>query len=236
MALRPIATTRRTLATAALGLGLTALAGGCDPRTLIYFLQPFEPKIEPPGPSLKGKKVVILTHASLGATGDFPDLEADISKGVARRLEDGVKKLEVVPHSKVKVWADGNPAYTDPSEAGRAFNADAVIFLEIEGFQIESPLSPGLFQGESLIHVKVFDLTTPTDERGDELPGRDKEVIVSFDDPVETAFPRTQGAMPIGGSVVRSAFKKKFMDVVITELSWQFIPHPTGDMIQDTTF
>ena len=29
---------------------------GCDPRSLAYFLQPFDPTIEPKGPSLRGEE------------------------------------------------------------------------------------------------------------------------------------------------------------------------------------
>jgi hypothetical protein len=234
MTLRPFDRTRRALAVAALGLGMLALATGCDPRALAYFLQPFEPRVEPPGPSLKGKKVVILTHATTGTQGDFPDLPGDLSKGLGRILAAELKKVEVVPHAKVKVWADGHPNYTDPSAAGVDFDADAVIFLEVEGMEIDNPSSPGLFQGLSRIHVKVFELTTPTDEKGKPIPGRDREVLVTYDEIIETAFPRTQGAMPVSATVNRNTFRRKFLEVVLAELSWQFVPHANADTIQDT--
>ena len=236
MTLRPLARMRRPAAVALLGLGLLALAGGCDPRALVYFLQPFEPQIDPSGPSLKDQKVVILVHAASGTLGDFPDLEDDLAKSLGRTLEGNVRKIEVVPHSKVKLWADAHPGYTNPADAGLDVDADAVAFFEVEHLQIESPLSPGLFQGESRVHVKLYKLTTPTDARGKEIPGRDKEVIVAHDEYVETAFPRTQGAMPISATVNRSAFKRKFLEVVVAELSWQFVPHASADMIQDTNF
>lgn len=235
MTLRPFDRTRRAVAAAALGLAMLSLATGCDPRALAYFLQPFEPKVEPPGPSLKGKKVVILTHATTGTRGDFPDLEADLAKGLGRALAAEVKKIEVVPHAKVKVWADGHPNYTDPAAAGLDFDADAVVFLEVEGMEIDNPSSPGLFQGLSRIHVKVFELTTPTDEKGKPIPGRDKEILVTYDQVLESTFPRTQGAMPISATVNRTAFRRKFLEVVLSELSWQFIPHANADTIQDTS-
>ena len=50
--------------------GLIAVSG-CDPRTLAYFLQPFESTIPPPegAPSLEGKKIVILCNVTLGGGG-----------------------------------------------------------------------------------------------------------------------------------------------------------------------
>ena len=56
--------------------GLMSLPG-CDPRTLMYFLQPFEPTIPAPGPSLKGKKVVVVAHAVSGAQGDCHRCESN---------------------------------------------------------------------------------------------------------------------------------------------------------------
>jgi hypothetical protein len=236
MTLRPFDRTRRSLVLGTLGLGTVALAAGCDPRALAYFLQPFEPTIDAPGPSLKGKKVVILCHATTGTMSDFPDLEDDLAKGLGRTLAGSVKKIELVPHQKVKVWVDGHPGYTDPSDAGRDFEADCVVFLEVEAIQLEDYRSPGLFQGASRIHVKVFDLIEPTDDKGKPIPGRDREIVVSHDEVVETSFPRTQGAMPVSATVNRSAFRKKFLEIVIAELAWQFIPRASGDMIQDTSF
>ena len=54
-----------------LAAGLVALAG-CDPRPFFYFLQPWEPMIEPPFKgTFEKKRVVVLTHAVTGAHGDF---------------------------------------------------------------------------------------------------------------------------------------------------------------------
>ena len=47
---RPHARTRRAAASIVVtAAGLLALAG-CDPRTVLYFLQPFEPTVPAPGP------------------------------------------------------------------------------------------------------------------------------------------------------------------------------------------
>lgn len=234
MTLRRFDRTRRSLVLGTLGLGSLALAGGCDPRALAYFLQPNESSIDAPGPSLKGKKVVILCHATTGTMADFPDLENELCKGLGRSLGASVKKIQVVPHQKIKIWADSHPGYTDPAEVGVEYEADAVIFLEVESIQLEDSRSPGLFQGSSRIYVKLFDLLDPTDDKGKPIPGRDKEITVAYDEVVETAFPRTQGAMPISATVNRSNFRKKFLEVVVAELAWQFTPRGTGDMIQDT--
>jgi hypothetical protein len=78
----------------------TALVGisvltGCDPRPLFYFLQPFEPTIPAPGPSLKGKKVVVLTHVTSTTQAQFPGLERDIARQFTNNLKK-IKKITVV--------------------------------------------------------------------------------------------------------------------------------------------
>ena len=65
--------TPRLLADAKVRLAMVALlAGGsllattgCDPRTLAYFLQPFEPMVPPKcETSFEGKKVVVLSQVA----------------------------------------------------------------------------------------------------------------------------------------------------------------------------
>jgi hypothetical protein len=233
---RPLARTRREALAALLALGTLGAAGGCDPRALFYFLQPMEPTIKPPCPSLKGKKVVILTHSAMGTSAVTPTLDKDLSVGLARIMEEKVKKVEIVPHDRVQTWVDSHPGYTDPAEAGLAFDADSVIFLEITDYAIDSPLSPGLFQGSSKVHVKVYDLLIPTDEKGRTIDGQPREVKVIHDDYVESTFPRVQGSLPQSATVNRSLFAKKFFEVVLAEVSWHFVPHASGDDIQDTNF
>ena len=145
---RPHARTRRAVALLALAAaGLLSLTG-CDPRTLIYFLQPWEPTISAPGPSLKGKKVVVLTHAASGAVTEFQAIDRELAKELVSLFRKNVKKIEVVDPEKVAAWADEHPTWTDPSEVARAFEADIVIFLEIEAFQVQSCQQPRHARGQ----------------------------------------------------------------------------------------
>jgi hypothetical protein len=230
---RPLARMRRAAWLLA-AVGLLTLAG-CDPRSIFYFLQPFEPTIAPPGPALKGKRVVILTHAVSGTQADFPALDRDLARGLAAILRQKVKKIDLVDIEKVRSWVDAHPSYSDPAEAGRAFDADAVIFLEVESFQIQNPSSPGLFEGTSKVHIQVHQLRVPTDSDGREIAGRPRESEVVYDDVRDTTFP-VRGPIPMDVGVSRSAFRKKFLDLVVTEVSWHFVDHAPGDNIQDVKF
>ena len=71
--------------------GLIAVSG-CDPRTLAYFLQPFESTIPVPegAPSLEGKKIVILCNVTSGAVAEYPSLERDVPRAARRHpAEEG---------------------------------------------------------------------------------------------------------------------------------------------------
>jgi hypothetical protein len=235
MSLRPIARTRRAALAVLVSAGSIVLASGCDPRSLVYFLQPFEPTIAAACPTLKGKKVVVLAHAAAGQ-GEYQSLDHELAESISRIIKEKIKKVDVVPAEKVALWVDAHPGYTDPSEAARAFDADVAIFLEIEKFQIESPNSPDLFQGVAKVHVKVYELAEPTDDKGKPIEGKPREVIVIHDEYVDSLFPRVQESIPVSASVNRNAFRKKFFDVIVSEVSWHFVEHANGDDIQRTTF
>jgi hypothetical protein len=232
---RPLARTRRAaLLLGAAGLGLAALVG-CDPREAMYFLQPFTPKIAAPVPSMKGKKVVVLTYAAPGTLSDAPTLDRDLTTRLVKALRENVKKIDVVAPDKVSAWAQAHPTTTDPAEAARAFEADVVIALEITAFEIQNPSSPGLFEGKSSIHVKVTELAHPKDSRGRPMTDRPKESNVLYDEDCESNYPVT-GSIPASADVTRSGFRNKFLGIVSGDLSRLFLDHEAGDDIQDTRF
>src|SRR6516164_2486864 len=111
---RPHARTRQ--AAAALLIALTGLISltGCDPRTLVYFLQPYSPTIPPPegSPSLKGKRVVVVTHVVSSAMGEYQSLDREITREVTSILRSKVKRIDVVEPDKVATWVEAHPNWT----------------------------------------------------------------------------------------------------------------------------
>jgi hypothetical protein len=206
---------------------------GCDPRSLVYFLQPFDPTIEPKGPSLEEKKVVVLCNVTSGALAEFPSLERDIPRELASILRKKVKKITVVEPDKVATWVEAHPHWTDPADAARDFGADFAIFLEVEQFQIQSPGDLNMVHGESKLHVQVFEMQYPKNSKDKPIKDQPKEAHNVYDEYVETTFPN-RGPLPIDSGNSRSAFKNTFLRIVVKELSWHFVPHAVDDSIQDS--
>jgi|GEM_PF-825906 hypothetical protein len=209
-------------------------AAGCDPRMAMFFLQPFDPKIDPLGPDLKGKTVVVLPHASLSTLGDSPTIDRDLARELSVLLRDQGKRITVIPTTKVNTWLESHPDWTDPAQIGRDLKADAVILIEIDQFQYQDPSSPGMLHGNARIHLQVTELAPPAKgEEEDAIDGKISRVI--YDEHVATTFPE-RGPVPADSRVTPMAFRSKFLKQVAQELSWHFVRHEAGDRIQDTRF
>jgi len=228
----------RTLGTAAMLFvalaGLISLAG-CDPRMAMYFLQPFEPTVPAPGPKLDGKKVVIVTHAVSSALGEYQAIDRDLAREVGANLQAKVKKIDLVEPEKVWTWIDGHPNWTDQAEIARAFEADVVIFLEVEGFQVQNPSDLNVLQGTAKTHIQVTEMAFPKNSRGKPIADKPKAAKQIYDEYCDTEFP-ARGPIPIDSGVSRGAFKNKFLKVVAAEVSWHFVAHSPDDNIQDVKF
>jgi hypothetical protein len=229
----------RTLRAAAASLvvalvGLTSLAG-CDPRMAMYFLQPNEPMIAAPGPKLEGKKIVVVTLASSNAMGEFQSLDHDMAKEITMIFRNKVKKIDIVDTEKVWTWLDGHPSWTDPAEIAKAFEADLVIFLEVENFQLADPRDVNVYHGTAKTHIVAKEMAYPTNSKGKPIKDKPKEGNTIYDEYCDTEFP-TRGPIPFDTGVSRGAFKSKFLKVVCAEISWHFVGHSPDDNIQDVRF
>jgi hypothetical protein len=231
---RHFARMRRTAAASLLLAAGLLIVAGCDPRPYFYFLQPFEPQVDPPFKgSFEKKRVVVLTHAVTGTQNDFVSIDRDLAREFSKLLREKTKKIDIVPQDKVWDWVEGHPNWTDPADAARAFEADYVIFLEIESFQIQDPNSPGLLEGTARTHMQAVELDYPKNSKGKPIYDQPKEANIVYDDYRDTLFP-VRGPVQEGSGISRGAFKAKFLQILATEVSWHFVPHSPEDDVQDT--
>src|SRR5204863_6647026 len=153
------------------------------------FLQPFEPTIPAPcETSFQGKKVVILCTAASGAMGEFSSLERDVSRELAAILRKKVKKITVVDPDKVATWVEAHPKWNDPGDVARDFDADIVIFLEVEQFRLQAPGDLNMLHGESKVHVQAFEMRYPKNSKDNPIKDQPKEAIPINDEYDETSF------------------------------------------------
>jgi hypothetical protein len=234
--------TPRSLANARVRLALVALlaagsllaSSGCDPRTLAYFLQPFDPSIAPDcETSFQGKKVVILCRAVSDSMGEYSSLERDLSREVASILRKKVKKITVVDPDKVATWIEAHPKETDPAEVARDFDADIVVFLEVEQFQTQNPGDLNMLHGEARIHIKAYEMDYPKNSKDKPIKDQPKEAHEVYDSFSEPSFP-DRGPIPIDSGSSKSKFRITFVKVVAKDVSWHFIEHAPDDSIQDS--
>lgn len=211
-----------------------AIMAGCDPRQALFFFQPFDPKIAAPCPTLKGKRVVVLAVGAPGTQNEYATIDREIANDLVKTLRANVKKIDIVDPEKVRDWSRSKPL-TDPAEAAKAFEADIVIFLEVQKFQVQNPIDLAMYQGKSNVHIQVHELKYPKDDRGKEQTDKPKESEIIYEDDRDTEFPVT-GGIPMDSGTSKSTFKNKFMKVVNDQIAWTFIEHAPGDNIQDTRF
>jgi hypothetical protein len=213
--------------------GSVFATSGCDPRTLAYFLQPFDPTVPPPcETSFEGKKIVILCRAVADSTGEFSSLERDLSREVAKIFRLKVKKITVVDPDKVATWVEAHPKETDPAEVARDFDADIVIYLEVEQFQTQSPGDLNMIHGDAKVHIKAYQMDYPKNSKGKPIKDQPKEADEIYDSYAEPSFPNSP--LPIDSGLSRSKFRITFVKVVAKEISWHFIEHAPDDSIQDS--
>jgi hypothetical protein len=234
---QPHARTRR----AALGLiGLAAggalTLAGCDPRTLSYFFGDGEPQIPGQAPSMEGKKIVVLTTAAPSALADFQSIDRELNREIVAILRPGIKKVEVVDTKKVYDWVEAHPTWSDCGEIAKAFEADYVVFFEIQSFSVRDPRSPGLLQGNAEVNFRVTEYAHPKKDNGKPNTAAAKETNQVFEDAVKTTFPKDT-MMAIDERTSPFSFKGKFVKLVAKELSWNFLGHNPGDeIVPDSRF
>lgn len=234
---RPHARTRRAAAISLLAFaGLLSLAG-CDPRTLFYFLQPYEPTIPPPegSPELKGKKIVIVATAASGTQHEFLALDRDLVREFTHVLRQKVKNIDVVNSDMVWDWVEAHPNWTNPGEIAEKFEADLALYLEVDQFQIQAPGDLNVLHGLAKVHIRAYERVHPKNSKGKSLTAQPKESRDVYDDYVDIEFPK-RGPIASDSGTSRGKFKTVFLKVVAAECSWHFVEHAPEDAIEQEKF
>ena len=173
---------------------------------------------------------MILCNASSGAWRNFRHSSGTF-RGCLETLRKKVKKITIIEPDKVATWVDAHPLYGGPENAARAFGADVAILLEVEQLQSQSPGDLNMLQGDSKVHIQVFEVANPKNSRGRLIKEYSNEIYNGY---AESTFP-IRGPLPIDTGTSRNAFKHAFLKIVVKEISWHFVGHREQDSITRTS-
>jgi len=167
---------------------------------------------------LKGKKRVVVVCRSLAASPfQGETVPRDLTRKVSQNLRENLKKknknLEVVDYRKVEKWLDDSShLFEEFTEVGAAFNADIVIGIELQAFQVQE--NPTTMQGKARWTVKTYDMNK------DELIAEDPMRLV---DPPE---------VPISISDRSSLpqFQLQFVDLISRQIAALYHPYNPNEI------
>jgi hypothetical protein len=113
---------------------------------------------------LDGKKAAVLVWAPSETMLQFPHVRLELASQTAYQMKQRLKTTTVVPPEQVAAHQDRNLNWdaVPPSEIGKQFGADYVIFIELLEYSTRDPKMPGLFRGRARVSIVVHDVNDPT--------------------------------------------------------------------------
>lgn len=208
--------------------GAAALCTGCNLGAMSYFLFSPEPQ-EPPG--LQGLatkdnerevRVVVLTYSQPDVRPEVSNADRELSRALVQHLREAHKfyKEKVVEISPTKVdnYKANHPSWSsqDLREIGQHFQADYIIYLEINRLQLFEEGS-----GNTLLRGKAEITTSLIDVAKEDSDVKRKEEVIRYPGESRYAFDANEKTP--------AQFRQEFLDYVAKKISWCFVPRPTGD-------
>lgn len=206
---------------------LSGLAVGCNPIEAAYFLFGPEPRVDPQVQALvsenknKEIRVVVLVHTQPEVRPELANADRELSRAVVRNLTLAHKHyeekvIELAPAKVDAYKADHPDWYQDLRKVGQHFQADYVIYIEIDKLSIfEEGSGNTLLRGKaeirtSLVDISKVDADTRYHNDAISYPGESRYAFDSNDKTPQQ-------------------FRQEFLDYVGKKVSFQFVPHPTRD-------
>jgi hypothetical protein len=220
-----MSTTGQRLRLGSLLLLAAILGTGCNMPSFMYFLFNIdEPKVEAKGMSLavkdKETKALILVFSGMEARPEFAGVDRELSglltQTLNKRFKDNKEKVTLISPNKVQEYKNNHPDwYMNPSEVGKSFEVDYVVFLEVESMSLyEKGSGNTLYRGRAEIHIKLFNLNE-----------KDEDPIHKT---YRSEYPTSRGPIPVDDRNQQEFFED-FLTFVAKELSFYFTAHPTDE-------
>lgn len=224
-AIKSLASARRerwrfSLALIAMSL-MSFMPMGCRQILTLGYLIGGPPSIEPDfdaktnlSLNKKGKKVLVLCDAPKEVKFDFDAVDRELGRHISHRLSNN--KIKVMDPDAVHAWLDEHTDWDTPVEIGRDFEADYVVFIEINEFGLYEEGSHSLYRGHSECLITVYEME---DGEGHEI--YTKEYVSKF----PLLEPKS------ASEVSYYDFKRHYLSFLSEELGRHFYEHYAGDDI-----
>ena len=181
-------------------------------------------------PGLAGQKVAVLSWAERAVTYDFDALPADVSMGVANKLQiaakpsmdtDELKGTTFIDPRQVFRWQKNHPELANRSlkeiapKLAADLGATRVIYVEIAPFSIYDPRTPILLKGFATMSIRVAEVSGQTVN----LKYEETEISVEFPLKAPEGLPPSDTVTPL-------FIYKGLVDSMTTEVARRFFSNP----------
>jgi hypothetical protein len=158
---------KASIGLAAVLCGLTLLfATGCNILSYPLAVMASEQTEKVPAEfsKLDGKKAVVVVWAQPETMLQFPHMRLELASQVTYQMKQRLKTTEKDPADQVADYQNRNLNWDalPPTQIGKQYEADYVVFIEVLEYSTRDPKTPGLFRGRAKASVVVHDAVDPT--------------------------------------------------------------------------
>lgn len=198
-----------------LALALVPLAG-CSMLAAVQYIIHGEPTVPAQFANLKDHKVAVVCYAPAEIRYSFDAVDLDVAKRLSGLLQQNIDKIDVVEPDLVASWLDKHGNWSEVTEIGKAFDADYVVFADIQQFSLYEENSPNMYRGRAYVDLRVYDVKD------------DGEVVYESD--VESQFPLGR-PVPVSEQRERS-FRREYVARLADEIGRNFYPYVAGEDVK----
>jgi hypothetical protein len=184
--------------------------GGCYlPHFLVWLTKPEEKKTIKAEYALESERLVIVCYAGTDILFTYPTAPLEISRDLVGEMLTHLKpKIKSIIHPvEVIRWQESNLDWPNipPVEIAKAFNADTMLYIELDDYSTIEERSANLYRGHIRANVQVVKVGAPANP--------------VFRTTVETLFPedRPVGVLEISERVIRAGTSSFFARAVVNK-------------------
>ncbi len=197
----------RTALVVLAGLG----AGGCWTLGQLYvgLVKPKDMRDIPKEHDLEAERLLILPYAGTDIRFNYPAVPLEIGLRIGSVISQHLPERvgEVVHPVRVARWQESNLEWLNmtPEEVGREFEADTVLYIEMDQYSMMEEKSANLLRGRAGARIQVVEVGAASNP--------------VYEGTVEVVFPKDRpvNALTISERAVREATNRLFGEAVVNK-------------------